>query len=120
MPDQDFEKKSAINRRNFLKSASMLGLGAGLLPLGASEAVTSSHHLTTDSNDSSFAPQSGTLTLLQTTDVHCQIHPHDELFWENDRAVFRKTAGYAQLATLLDKIRKQNPTAWFQRIASPR
>ncbi len=58
-------------------------------------------------------PQSGTLTLLQTTDVHCQLHPHDELFWENEQAVFRKTAGYAHIATLFEKVRKQNPNTFI-------
>ncbi len=41
--------------------------------------------------------------------MHCQVHPHDELFWENDKAVFRKTGGYAHLATYLQKERKKNP-----------
>jgi 2',3'-cyclic-nucleotide 2'-phosphodiesterase (5'-nucleotidase family) len=50
-----------------------------------------------------------TLSILQTTDVHCQVHPHDELFWENDQAVFRKTGGYAHLATYLRKEKKKNP-----------
>ncbi|HRI60972.1 MAG TPA: bifunctional metallophosphatase/5'-nucleotidase, partial [Saprospiraceae bacterium] len=62
--------------------------------------------------DEPLPPLSGTLTLLQTTDVHCQIHPHDEMFWENGKMVFRKTAGYAHLATMLDKIRKQNPNTF--------
>jgi sulfur-oxidizing protein SoxB len=39
--------------------------------------------------------------------VHCQIHPHDELFWENNKMVFRKTGGYAHLATWLKKERKK-------------
>ena len=51
--------------------------------------------------------------MLQTTDVHCQIHPHDELFWENEQMVFRKTAGYAQLATLFDGIKKKNPDTFI-------
>lgn len=50
-----------------------------------------------------------TISILQTTDVHCQVHPHDELFWENDQITFRKTGGYAQLATYLKKERKKNP-----------
>ncbi len=50
-----------------------------------------------------------TVSILQTTDVHCQVHPHDELFWENDKAVFRKTGGYTHLATYLKKERKNNP-----------
>jgi 2',3'-cyclic-nucleotide 2'-phosphodiesterase (5'-nucleotidase family) len=53
------------------------------------------------------------ITLLQTTDVHCQIHPHDELFWENEQIVFRKTAGYAHLATLFNQYRKSNPNTFI-------
>jgi len=112
MPIQDLEKNTATSRRNFLKATSLLGIGAGLLPSTPGIGATQNHSATDDSDGDFSAPQSGTLTLLQTTDVHCQIHPHDELFWENDRAVFRKTAGYAQLATLLDKIRKQNPNTF--------
>ena len=48
------------------------------------------------------------ITLLQTTDVHCQVHPHDELFWENNKSVFRKTGGYAHLASYFDEARKKN------------
>lgn len=54
-----------------------------------------------------------TLNILQTTDVHCQVHPHDELFWENEKAVFRKTGGYAQLATYLKKERKKNDATFL-------
>lgn len=56
---------------------------------------------------------SGVISLLQTTDVHCQIHPHDELFWENNQAVFRQTAGYAHIATLFDQVRKNNPNTFI-------
>ncbi|MDP3666620.1 MAG: metallophosphoesterase, partial [Sediminibacterium sp.] len=54
-----------------------------------------------------------TISILQTTDVHCQVHPHDELFWENDKAVFRKTGGYAHLATYLQKERKKNANTFL-------
>ena len=53
------------------------------------------------------------ITILQTTDVHCQIHPHDELFWENGKAVFRKTGGYANLASYLAGRRKKNPNTFL-------
>lgn len=103
---------SGLNRRKFLRHSLLAGMGAGLAPLAvAGENLpikpqqTAPEHLDGDQNP----PLSGTLTLLQTTDVHCQIHPHDELFWENDQAVFRKTAGYAHIATLFDKVRKSNP-----------
>lgn len=48
------------------------------------------------------------LTILQTTDIHCQLHPHDELFWEDGQAVFRQCGGYPQLATRLKQIKEQS------------
>lgn len=95
-------------RRDFLRNTLLTGLGASLSPLTAAAKTATA----TASATAPEAPLSGTLTLLQTTDVHCQIHPHDEMFWENGNMVFRKTAGYAQLATMLDKIRKQNPNTF--------
>lgn len=86
-----------------MKAMGLLGLGASLHPqklLAKVEQEAESQKGETQ------------LTILQTTDVHCQIHPHDELFWENEQMVFRKTGGYAQLATLLDKYRKQNPNTF--------
>jgi S-sulfosulfanyl-L-cysteine sulfohydrolase len=46
-------------------------------------------------------PKTGVITFLQTTDVYCQLHVHDELFWENSQLTFRKTGGYAHIATAL-------------------
>ena len=102
------------NRRKFLRNSLLAGLGTGLAPIAdVYSADTPQNEAETDLNTTDLAPQSGTLTLLQTTDVHCQIHPHDELFWENNKAVFRKTAGYAHLATLFDKVRKSNPNTFI-------
>lgn len=94
-------------RRDFIKKLSTLG-GAGLL---ASTPVLSMAG-TAGKKESDETPgdeKPFTISILQTTDVHCQVHPHDELFWENDKAVFRKTGGYAHLATYLHKERKKNP-----------
>jgi 2',3'-cyclic-nucleotide 2'-phosphodiesterase (5'-nucleotidase family) len=35
------------------------------------------------------------------------------LFWENEQAVFRKTGGYASLATYFDKARNDNPNTFI-------
>lgn len=100
----------SINRRKFLRNSILTGLGAGLSPKALEASRTSVPPESVEAPESDdFNAFSGTLTLLQTTDVHCQIHPHDELFWENEQAVFRKTAGYAHLATLFDQVRKKNP-----------
>lgn len=100
-----------MKRRGFLRNSLFAGIGAGLSPLPATARTAQGNQ--PSHQDTSRPMRSGTLTLLQTTDVHCQIHPHDELFWENEQMVFRQTAGYAQLATLFDKIRKQNPNTFI-------
>jgi len=69
----------------------------------------------TEKDDSNAIPpqSSGKITFLQTTDVHCQMHAHDELFWENETLTFRKTGGYAHMATALDRLKAKNPTNTF-------
>ncbi len=102
------------NRRKFLRNTLLSGIGAGLSPLAAAgKSPTHSHQQGDAPETPEELPQSGTISLLQTTDVHCQIHPHDELFWENDGMVFRQTAGYGQLATLFDQARKKNPNTFI-------
>ena len=98
------------NRRDFIKKISTLG-GAGLLassPIIAAANEISIHDNKTPAGDKPF-----TISILQTTDVHCQVHPHDELFWENDKTVFRKTGGYAHVATYLQSERKKNPDSFL-------
>ncbi len=106
MSDQIYKYSPNGGRRAFLRNALLTGIGASLSPIALSAEPTAEM----PPNDEVDLPaMTGTISLLQTTDVHCQIHPHDELFWENGKAVFRKTAGYATMATLFDKVRKQNP-----------
>jgi len=69
----------------------------------------SAPEISAEGNDAETDAEIQKVTILQTTDVHCQIHPHDELFWENDKAVFRKTGGYANVTAMLKKMRKDNP-----------
>lgn len=101
------------NRRKFLRNSLLAGLGAGLAPLASSGKNLSGPEQERAENEAVDAPSSGVISLLQTTDVHCQIHPHDELFWENNGMAFRKTAGYAQLATLFDQARRRNPNTFI-------
>ena len=82
------------SRRKFLSQLGAIGTGTGLLSLGGLPAEAEAK----EKDKKSF-----TISIFQTTDVHCQIHPHDELFWENDQAVYRKTGGYAHLKTFLEK-----------------
>jgi sulfur-oxidizing protein SoxB len=43
------------------------------------------------------------VSILQTTDVHCQIHPHDELFWENNQMVFSENRWLCTTRYLVEK-----------------
>lgn len=111
--------KNNLKRRSFLRNTLLAGFGAGLGPFTftseASPSMSDSSEMLKDASDVSDVERdaSDVLSILQTTDVHCQIHPHDELFWENDQMVFRKTAGYAHLATLFEQTRKSNPNTFI-------
>jgi len=98
-------------RRDFIKNVSAIG-GSSLLavsPLASLAALPESGK----GNKSNIESKPFKINILQTTDVHCQIHPHDELFWENGQSVFRKTGGYAHLATYLKDQRRVNPDTFL-------
>lgn len=102
----------STNRRNFIKNIGVLGISIPFIaPISG---FTSEKELRETENrnlvNNNFLQ---TISILQTTDVHCQIHPHDELFWENDKAVFRKTGGYAYMATMLKELKKKNPNTYI-------
>ena len=99
-------------RRNFLKLSTLVGLGITANPLSAFSISNGEEKNVGELNTGIKAGQQ-LVSLLQTTDVHCQVHPHDELFWENGKAVFRKTGGYANLATYFDVARKKNPNTFI-------
>ena len=100
------------NRRNFIKNIGALGISIPFIaPISG---FASEHELLETENQNRVdnnLPQ--TISILQTTDVHCQIHPHDELFWEDNKAVFRKTGGYAYMATMLNDLKKKNPNTYI-------
>lgn len=99
------------NRRDFIKKISVIS-GVGLLATAGIVSFVKKRRKD-KMNEITADGKPFTISILQTTDVHCQVHPHDELFWENDRAVFRKTGGYAHLATYLQKEREKNPDTFL-------
>lgn len=98
----------SANRRTFIKNLSAIS-GSSLLASTPLFAEVSAENAPSQTEMPTGAFE---VSILQTTDVHCQIHPHDELFWENEKMVFRKTGGYAHLATWL-KRERQKPTPSF-------
>lgn len=110
----DNTSENENSRRKFIKSLGKLGFGASLLTTAPS--VLTAHEFDEDTNAQTSSTQNEkpvVLNILQTTDVHCQVHPHDELFWENNQAVFRNTGGYAHLASYLKNERKRNPNTFL-------
>jgi 2',3'-cyclic-nucleotide 2'-phosphodiesterase (5'-nucleotidase family) len=98
---------SQRTRRDFLKHASAIGLAAA--PTLAS---CVSGHGSAAELARSQAVQKGRaqrLTILHTADIHAQLDPHDEFFYVNGRAEFRKRGGFATLRTMIDALRQQNP-----------
>ena len=49
------------------------------------------------------------VTILHTTDIHAQLDPHDEFFYEGGRPVFKRRGGFATLRRMIDGLRQQNP-----------
>ena len=99
-------------RRNFLKFSTLAGLGISANPLSAFSSPNEKEEKEMKTS-TPIQQEQQIVSLLQTTDVHCQLHPHDELFWENGKSVFRKTGGYANLASYFDIARKKNPNTFI-------
>lgn len=99
------------NRRDFLRKIGTLGAGAALV--ATTPLVSAAEKITGSVDDNPVDDKPFTISILQTTDVHCQLHPHDELFWENNKSVFRKTGGYPQLATYFKRARIKNPDTFI-------
>lgn len=105
---------SQNNRRNFIKNAAVLGIGvpAALGPVSAAFAAGSNtENASIDANahagTSKQAPNQ--FSVFITTDLHAQIHTHDEFYWENEMPIYKKRGGLAVLKTMIDALRAQHP-----------
>lgn len=98
------------SRKGFLKKIGAATLGLGLSPL-ASFALTDEKGKAEEMKKSSVirTGKAQHITLLHTTDIHGQVNVHDEFFWEDGKAVFKKRGGFAHLKTLINSIRSENP-----------
>jgi len=106
-----FMKKNNADRRNFIKNAAVLGFGvpASLTTISKVHANTNnSMDQVTDSNEANTQAENE-FSIFITTDLHAQIHTHDEFFWENEKAVYKKRGGLAVLKTMVDQLRYSHP-----------
>ncbi len=102
------EVVTASSRRDFLKRSALLGMAAGLAPL---QSAISAPVVNTDPEplSPSLPLGNGKVTLLYTSDIHAQLHTHDEFFWENGKAVYKKRGGLAVLKTMVESFRRKAP-----------
>ena len=47
------------------------------------------------------------MTILQINDTHAYFELHNELFWVGNKAVYKKSGGYARIASIFRKIRDE-------------
>lgn len=108
MKSKSQKEIKADNRRDFLKKSALVGLGTVLSPVTNAVASTIDQKELTANVE---LPPSGkqTVTVLITTDIHSQLNTHDEFFWENGKAVYKKRGGMAVLKTMIESFRKKNP-----------
>lgn len=99
------DSQVARSRRSFLKAGSLFGVATALSPLASIAKPVTKNADKTDIEK--MGPQK--ITILYTTDIHGQLLPHDEFFWENERPVYRKRGGLAHLKTMIEHYRAQNP-----------
>lgn len=96
----------ADNRRDFIKKSALLGLATVFNPISD---VVASNVVSEETTEDVATPSKQTITVLITTDIHSQINTHDEFFWENNQAVYKKRGGMAVLKTMIETFRKKNP-----------
>lgn len=96
-------KEIKNSRRDFLKYTTLAGLGTSLSGTAVAMTVPNKEiQAPIDSSGNRF-------TILYTSDIHAQLHTHDEFFWENGKPVYKKRGGLAVLKTMITQFRKQNP-----------
>ena len=99
------EACSASSRREFIQQIGVV------VSLSAAHVLPGSLQRTTEIGQRS-AVRNGRaphITILHTADIHAQLDVHDEFFWENGRAAFKRRGGFAALRTMINALRSQNP-----------
>jgi 2',3'-cyclic-nucleotide 2'-phosphodiesterase (5'-nucleotidase family) len=103
------EKKAGreSDRRQFLKRSALAGVATAVAGIPA--AVATGLPSIEARGGEPQGDGSGRITLLITSDIHAQLHTHDEFFWEQEKPVFRRRGGLAVLKTMVEHYRLQDP-----------
>ncbi|MGZ4090622.1 MAG: metallophosphoesterase, partial [Bacteroidia bacterium] len=103
------KKDHDSGRRDFLKYAGMGLVGLGLAPALSFWLQDEGKIEEIIKNPALAKGKAQRFTILHTSDIHGQLDIHDEFFWENGKAVYKKRGGFATLKTMLNELRKDNP-----------
>ena len=97
-------------RRDFIRKMAFSGaLLSGVPQFGALHAHDQNRDVEWNRSQALSSGKATRITLLHTADIHAQLYTHDEFFWEQDRAVYKRRGGFATLKTMLQTLKRQNP-----------
>src|ERR1700682_3493311 len=102
------EAGNRFQRREMLRAFSALGAGLAMGPVVALAAASEQRDELTKSR-AVLSGRASKFTILHTADIHAQLQTHDEFFYENRRAVYRKRGGFGVLKTMIDTLRAEDP-----------
>ncbi len=103
------QNEQGKNRREFLKYSGLSLLGLGLAPALSYWLQEENKIKEIIKNPALAKGKAQRITILHTSDLHAQLDVHDEFFWENNKAVYKKRGGFATLKTMINEIRNENP-----------
>lgn len=106
---KEIQDNTNNNRRDFLKKTATVGIASVLAPIANAANKTTEFFDTKSVDETINDSKKQTITILITTDIHSQLNTHDEFFWENGKAVYKKRGGMAVLKTMIDSFKKKNP-----------
>ncbi|HRF78477.1 MAG TPA: bifunctional metallophosphatase/5'-nucleotidase [Flavobacteriales bacterium] len=104
------EKANGVSRRQMLRSLGALGAGLTLGPTVAMGAMADTQRRNELVGSRAVTHgKAQKFTILHTSDIHAQLHTHDEFFLENGKPVYKKRGGYGVLKTMIDTLRNEDP-----------
>jgi len=101
---------SSDTRRDFIRKVAFSGaLLSGVPQFGALHAHDMNRDAEWNRSEALSSGKATRITLLHTADIHAQLYTHDEFFWEQGKAVYKRRGGFATLKTMLQTLKRQNP-----------
>ncbi len=102
------EEKNGVSRRQMLRSLGALGAGLTLGPTLAMGSLADRRDELVKSQ-AVLQGKANKFTILHTSDIHAQLHTHDEFFLESGKPVYKKRGGFGVLKTMIDTLRNEDP-----------